>query len=240
MVEGGVQGIPDAETKIDVAYSLRAKTYRGEKQLTLQFQEFRVLKETPIEIQKSKIKILDRRAENMKLDELPYGVLIWAEGADRAKGSNRFDLHPADEFGIYTTPPSLVELRVALEVVNPKIVYLLGISPAVEKTDNFLSRLAGMAKFTINQRTSKTNISEFAAATAQREATIRMGLEWLGAGGHLKVEEENGQLNLAIGDGISNPYLQRELYTAIKGLLKEAEAYRDHFIRAEAELLFKF
>ena len=147
------------------------------------------------------------------MDELPFGTLIWAEGDDKAKGANRFDLYPADEFAIYTTPPSLVELRAALEVVKPKIIYLLGISPAAEKTDEFLSRLAGMAKFALNQRSGKINISELAAATAQREATIRMGLEWLGAGGHLKVEEENGELNLANGDGIANPYLQHELYT---------------------------
>jgi len=232
--------IPDAETKIDVAYSLRANTYRGEKQLTLQFQDFRVVEEKPIEIRKSQIKITDWRAESRKLDEVPPGVLIWAEGLDKSKGANRFELHPADEFAIYTTPPSLLELRAALEVVKPKIIYLLGISPAVEKTDNFLSRLAGMAKFTINQRNGKANISELAAATAQCEATIRIGLEWLGAGDHLKVEEENGELNLAIGDGISNPYLQRELYIAIKGLLEEAAAYRNHFTRADAESLFKF
>ena len=87
-----------------------------------------------------------------------------------------------------------------------------------------------------------------AAAAAQRETTIRLGLEWLGAGGHLKVdtlspskgEEENGELNLANSDGIANPYLQRELYIAVKGLLEETAAYRNYFSRADAESLFKF
>ena len=52
---------------------------------------------------------------------------------------------------------------------------------------------------------------ELATASTQREATIRLGLEWLGAGGHLKVEEENGELNLPNGDGIPNPYLPTQV-----------------------------
>ncbi len=237
---GADEELPDVETKMDVAFSLRSSTYRGEKQLTLQFQDFRAANEKPIEIQKSKIKIIDRRVESRKLDEMPFDVLVWAEGIDKTKGVNRFDLHPADEFAIHTTPPSPAELRAALEVVKPKTIYLLGISPAAEKADEFLSRLAGMAKFTINQRNGKASIKELAVATAQREATIRFGLEWLGAGGHLKVVEENSELNLANADGIPNPYLQRELYSAVKGLLEETAAYRNYFSRADAELLFKF
>ena len=231
--------LPDVETKMDVAFSLRSSTYRGEKQLTLQFQDFRVVEEKPIEIQKSKIKIIDRRGENRTLDEMPVDVLVWAEGTDKNKGVNRFDLHPADEFAVHTTPPSPVELYAALEVVKPKTIYLFGVPPAGEKIDEFLSRLAGMMKFTINQRGGKASIKELAAATAHREATIRLGLEWLRAGGHLKVEEENGELNLANGDDIPNPYLQRELYVAVKGLLEETAAYRNYFSRADAVLLIK-
>ena len=58
--------IPEAETKIDVAYSLRASTYRGQKQLTLQFQELRAVEEKPIEIRKSKLEVRDWRLENVK------------------------------------------------------------------------------------------------------------------------------------------------------------------------------
>jgi single-stranded-DNA-specific exonuclease len=237
---GADEELPDVETKIDVAFSLRSSSYRGEKQLTLQLQDFRVADEKPIEIQKSKIKMIDRRVESRKLDEMPLDVLVWAEGIDKTKGVNRFDLHPADEFAIYTIPPSPVELRAALEVVKPKTIYLFAVSPTAEITDEFLSRLAGMVKFTMNQRRGKVNIKELDAATAQREATIRLGLEWLGAGGHLKVEEENGELDLTNGDGIPNPYLQRELYSAVKGLLEETAAYRNYFSHADAELLFKF
>ena len=97
-----------------------------------------------------------------------------------------------------------------------------------------------MAKFAISQRGGKVNVKELATATAQREATIRIGLGWLAAGGHLKVEEVSEELHLTNGDGIANPYLQRELYTTVKGLLEETAAYRDYFSRAATESIFKF
>ncbi len=237
---GGGEEIPETGTKMDVAYSLRASTYRGQKQLTLQFEELRVAEEKPIEIQKAKFEIRDWRAESKRPKEMPAGALVWAEGSEKTKGKSRFELHQADEFVIYTTPPSPTELRAALETVKPKTIYLFAVDPPMEKADEFLSRLAGMAKYAINQRGGKVNIRELAAATAQREATIRLGLEWLGAGGHVRVRNEADEITLSAGDGIMNPYLQRELYIAVKGLLEETAAYRVHFTRAEAESLFKF
>jgi single-stranded-DNA-specific exonuclease len=237
---GAGEEIPDAESKIDVAYSLRASSYRGQKQITLQFEEFRVVEEKPIEIRKAQLEIRDWRSESGKLESLNAGTLVWAEGMEKAKGKSRFDLYPADEFAIYTAPPSPKELREALEIVKPKTIYLFAVSPVNEKPDEFLSRLAGMAKFAINQRGGKVSVRELAVATAQREATIRLGLEWLAAGGHVKVQNEADEITLSAGDGIANQYLQRELYIAVKGLLEETAAYRNYFSRAEAESLCKF
>ena len=235
---GADEEIPEVNTRIDIAYSLRANTYRGEKQLTLRFQEMRVVEEKPIEVWKPNIQIRDLRNQATTATTVP-STMIWAEGADKSKGVNRFDLHPADEFVIYTSPPSPAELRTALKVVGPKIIYLIGSSPTVEKVDVFLSRLAGMAKFAINQRKGKVSVREFSAATAQREETIRLAVEWLAAGGHIHVEEKNNELVLATGDGTANQYLQQELYTAVKDLLEETAAYRRYFSNANADALFK-
>ena len=100
---------PESGSKFDIAYSLRASTFRGQKQVTIQFEEFRITQEKPIEVRSSKINIQDRRLESAsllaKLQEQVPVLQIWAEGADKAKGKSRFELHPADEFAIYTTPP---------------------------------------------------------------------------------------------------------------------------------------
>jgi hypothetical protein len=174
-----------------------------------------------------------------KLESLKVETLVWAEGADKTKGKSRFELHPADEFAIYTVPPSPTELRSALEIVRPKKVYLFGVSPAPEKPDAFLTRLAGFAKYVINQKGGKVTVGELAVATGQREGAIRLGLEWLAAGGHVSMQREADPILLSPGNGELNQYLQRELYIAVKGILEETAAYRAHFQRAEAERLME-
>jgi single-stranded-DNA-specific exonuclease len=233
--------LPEEGSKFDIAYSVRASTFRGEKQVTLQFEEFRIVEEAPPELKKRAIEIVDYRLQPPELEALQPGTLIWAEGADKARGRNRFDLHPADEFAIYTAPPSPAELRLAIETVRPKKVYLFGIAPAVEKPDAFLTRLAGLTKYAINQKGGKVTVAELAAAMAQREGAVRLGLEWLAAGGHVTIQRDASQdaLQLSAGNGDLNQYLQRELYVAVKGILEETSAYRAHFQRAEAKSLME-
>ncbi len=239
---GAGEELPEEGSKFDIAYSMRASTFRGAKQVTLQFEDFRIVEEAPPELRKPKIEIVDYRLESAtslsKIEEHP-AIQIWAEGADKAKGRSRFELQLADEFAIYTTPPSPTELQAALEKVRPKTIYLIGISPTPEKADAFLSRLAGLAKYAINQKAGKVTVGELAVATGQREGTIRLGLEWLAAGGHISIRRDDETVRLSAGNGESNQYLQRELYLAVKGILEETEAYRAHFQRAEAERLIK-
>jgi hypothetical protein len=110
---------------------------------------------------------------------------------------------------------------------------LFGVSPAPEKPDAFLTRLAGLAKYVINQKGGKVTVGELAVVTGQREGAIRLGLEWLVAGGHVSIQREDETVVLSPGNGESNQYLQRELYIAVKGILEETTAYRAHFQRAE-------
>jgi single-stranded-DNA-specific exonuclease len=242
---GAGEVLPEEGSKFDIAYSMRASSFRGAKQVTLQFEDYRIVEEVPPELRKHKIEIIDYRLESAgslaKIQELAPALQIWAEGPDRAKGRSRFELALADELAIYTTPPSPNELQAALETVRPKKVYLFGVSPASEKADGFLARLAGLAKYVINQKGGKVTAGELAVVTGQREGTIRLGLEWLAAGGHISIQRDASQesLFLSAGTGESNQYLQRELYLAIKGILEETEAYRAHFQRADAESLME-
>jgi single-stranded-DNA-specific exonuclease len=234
---GAGEELPESGTKFDIAYSLRASTFRGEKQLNLQFEEFRVVEEKPVEIQKPRLEVRDMRLQPSLLNLQP-STLIWAEGADRAAGVPRFELHQADEFSIYTTPPSPADLRKALEIVKPKTVYVFGVSPAEEKTDEFLSHLAGLCKYVLNQRRGQVNVQELASAMAARESAVRIGLEWLAAGGHLAVSGEGEAVVLSKANGEADQFLQRELYVAVKGILEETAAYREHFRSADTNSLF--
>ena len=245
---GAGETLPEEGSKFDIAYSLRASTFRGSKQVTLQFEEYRIVEEVPPELRKHKIEIVDYRLKSDDataslglIQEQAPGLQVWAEGPDKAKGRSRFELGLADELAIYTTPPSPTELHAALETVRPKKVYLFGVSPSAEKADSFLARLAGLAKYVINQKGGKVTAGELAVVTGQREGTIRLGLEWLAAGAHISIQRDSSKesLFLSAGNGESNQYLQRELYLAVKGILEETEAYRAHFQRADAESLME-
>lgn len=225
---GAGEELPPTDTKFDIAYTLRGTSFRGQKQVTLQFKEFRVAEETRVEVRETKLDIRDMRLQNALLNLQP-STLIWAEGPDRAAGVNRLDLTQADELTIYTTPPSPAELRKALEIVKPKTVYVFGIAPSEQKPDEFLTYLAGLCKFVLNQRHGKTTISELAAASAAREGAIQIGLEWLAAGGQLTVSIEDDAVLLSKETQEKNPYLQGELFIALRGILNETLAYRNYF-----------
>ena len=233
---GAGEDLPEDGSKFDIAFSLRASTFRGQKQVSLTFEEFRVTEEKPVEIQRPKLDIRDMRIQPSLLNLQP-STLIWAEGPDKSVGVPRYELHRADELSIYTTPPSPVELRQAVAIVKPKTIYVFGISPEEEKPDEFLSHLAGLCKFVINQRRGKTTSQELASAMAARESAVQIGLEWLAAGGHVSIVPEEETLILSKGNGEANQYLQKELYIAVRGILEETAAYRTHFAKAEIKNL---
>jgi single-stranded-DNA-specific exonuclease len=240
---GAGEELPEEGSVFDIAYSLRASSFHGEKQVSLQFEEFRIVQEAPPDLRKRLVDIVDYRMEPgislEKLQEQSPALQIWAEGPDKAKGKTRYELQPAEELVIYSTPPSSKDVRAALDLARPRKVYLFAVSPSDEKTDAFLARLSGLAKFVMNQRAGRVTAQELAGASGQRESAVQIGLEWLAAGGHVSLQKEDGTYLLARGRGETNQYLQKELYIAIRGVLEETAAYRAHFKRASVETLFE-
>ncbi|HAV76357.1 MAG TPA: single-stranded-DNA-specific exonuclease RecJ, partial [Anaerolineae bacterium] len=128
---GAGEALPESGVTFDIAYSIRASTFRGEKQISVQFEEFRIAEGMRIDVIQPKLEIIDFRNQLSPYDLQP-STLIWAEGGDKAKGRSRYDLQPTDELAIYTTPPSPSELRTVLEIVKPNKVFVIGNSPDPE------------------------------------------------------------------------------------------------------------
>ncbi len=233
---GAGEELPEEGHRFDIAYSLRASAFRGERQLSLQLIEYRLSEAMPVEVRARRVEVADWR---LHAGPLPPGAEVFAEGEHKQKvdGRDRYNLAPSNELVVYTTPPGPAEWRMILEAVKPQKVYLLANSPLAEKADEFLTRLGGLAKFALNRRGGRVSLAELAAASAQREICVRLGLAWLEAGGHLRVQEEDSGLILGAGDGQAEPYLKSELYTAIRGLLAETAAYRAYFRRADKEAI---
>jgi single-stranded-DNA-specific exonuclease len=239
---------PLPEGRFDLAYVVRASNYRGQRDVQVEWVDARPIEEPrPDGFPKTRqvSEIVDYRREpspRQVLERLraQEDVQIWSEAEARSEvaGQDRYELKSSKVLIIWTTPPGPAEWRTVLEKVAPETVYLFGIDPGLDHAEAFLRRLAGLTRYALNSHQGRANVSTLAAATAQREATVRQGIAWLAARGHLVVlSEEGDEIQLAEGDQVVDPKGFQKPLGSLKALLKETAAYRAHFARADKETL---
>jgi hypothetical protein len=164
-------------------------------------------------------------------------VLVWSEGETPVEGQSRYGLVPSRSLAIWTAPPGSRELRAALARVSPTIVYLFAVDPGLDRPESFLTHLARLARRAITKKSGVVELAVLAAATAQREETVRTGLDWLEARGHVTVVEGRGDtIRLAPSEGSTIDGLSK-IVERLQALLEETGAYRAHVARADANAL---
>lgn len=232
---GAGEDIPDLGSRIDLAFTIRANTYRGQRQFSLQLQDLRAADDsTPaVRSRAPKFTVEDLRLQTFHAG-MEQGAMVWAEGKESALGRSRYDLERSDVLVILTVPPSPHELRQALESVSPKVVRIFSGGAVEEKPEEFLNRLAGLCKYALNHYQGQASLKKFSAALAARESAVQLGLEWLAAGGQLNLEWQEDAILLSAEKREKNPYLQSELFLALKGTLAESLAFRKFFITTSA------
>jgi single-stranded-DNA-specific exonuclease len=229
----------------DLAYSIRASDWRGSRQVQMEFVDFHVIETPAVEIKRNKPAIVDCRNVKNPLTLLPsfhnqLSTLVWAEADAKIEvsGKDRNELERAENLVIWTIPPSPRELGVALEIVKPHIVTLVGAHPFLEVTDTFMARLTGLLKYAITHHEGKTTYAWLAAATAQRRITVEQGLNWLVSSGKITlVHQEDDQLWVAPGKTINDLGGAARLRMEVQALLAETSAYRAYFKRADRDTL---
>ena len=242
--QGG--GSPRPEGPFDLAYTLSASNYRGQPQVQMEWLHARpVERQKPIEIQSPgrTYQIEDLRdatdPEKALNDVMQrHEAVVWAEGSEaRDKGSGRHQLSPAAELVIFTSPPGPAELAAALSTVHPEKVTLLASLPFDDTPETFLRRLAGLTAFAIHRREGRTDLASLAAATAQRETTVRAGLDWLAARGDITCQFSGAnQVQIASG-GEADTAAGLAAMRRVVILLDETVAYRAYYRRADANWL---
>jgi hypothetical protein len=246
-------GWPLPGSSFDLAYTVRASTYRGLRDVQVTWLEARQPEIQPIELSTRSLafEVIDYRHQDhpwQRLEglQVEQGLQIWSEAdALHIPGSrDRYTLQPCRFLAIWTTPPSRAELQTALARTSPQIVYLFGIDPPTAQLAVFLKHLVGLVKYTINSKAGRTTLPALAAATAQRLAAVQLGLAWLQVSGDLVItppggsEQANAELWLQSGDP-SKAHAEEaaQILTRLKAILDETSAYRAYFARAEAESL---
>lgn len=249
-------GLSLPQGRFDLAYVVRASDYRGQRAVQVEWIDARPV-EMPAAVlhpPRPAVEVVDHRGvpdprsllEQLRARE---DLWVWGEAEARAEvaGLDRYQLISTSSGAnglasprilvIWTAPPGRAELRAVLEAVSPEKVCLFGIDPGLDRPDEFLRRLAGLSKRALKADGGRVSVSTLAAATAQRESTVRAGLAWLAARGHVVMLGEDGdEVCLGVGDQTVDADLPR-VTAQLNALLEETAAYRAYFARAGVESL---
>lgn len=231
--------------KFDLAYTVRSSDWRGNRQVQMEFLDFRVIETAPVEIENKKLELIDYRNITHPLTLLQKfqnqaSTLIWAEAEAKKEtgGKNRNEMERADNLVIWTIPPSSEELQVALDTIKPIVVTLVCAHPSLEGADAFITHLTGLLKYVISHHSGKVTYAELVAETAQRRITVEQGLNWLESSGKISLAHLNfDQLMVSPGKNISNPESATKIWLEIQVLLAETAAFRAHFKHADKNTL---
>jgi single-stranded-DNA-specific exonuclease len=164
------------------------------------------------------------------LEEYP-DALVFAEGDDRKrlKAKGRHELSAAETLVVWSTPPERRVYEAVLDAVKPKRVVLFAQDPGEDSLEAFLTRLAGLLKFVLNQRGGQVSFAELGAACGQGEAAMRAGFEYLKASGQVTGECDSDGIRLQQGKAPVDESARAEWLSQLSYLLKESQAYRAYF-----------
>lgn len=238
-------GWPLPEGRFDLAYAVRAVTFRGQREVQVEWVDFRPIELPPGSAPKSEDTIvLDYRHIPHPLGVLKQilvqeEVMVWAEGeaVKKLAGENvhaldRLNLSIAQVLAIWTTPPGRSELLAVLETVKPARVIVFAISPESDFPDKFINRLAGLVKYSLYAYQGRLNLEKLAAATAQRVTVVRKGIDWLAGKGFIRITGEEAGIVLIEESESSKVNVETSsLSRELSRLLEEVRAYRDYFSR---------
>ncbi|MBN1877574.1 MAG: single-stranded-DNA-specific exonuclease RecJ [Anaerolineae bacterium] len=243
---------PLPSSPFDLAYSARINTYREQRELQLVWEHARegVTSPAGVALEPSLLEIIDYRFEPdpqpLLKSLLADGVQIWAEGESEAQspGIARDKLSPGATLVIWTLPPSPAVTATVLAQVNPERIYLFSTMPSIDREsqgrrhfEGFIKHLAGRVKYALHQQQGQFSVLAVAGAMAHLESTVRKGLDWLVAKGHVCLLRDIGDVvYLDVGSGV--PVADAVAIAGeLQDLLAETLAYRLYFARAPVSAL---
>ncbi len=234
------------ENIFDLAYTVRASTYRGQRDVQIEWLDYRAADSLKISSSSEKrlVEVIDMRESTEPGDELIHiqdneQVVVWGEAISRSGKPfyDRFSLNTSDILAIWTIPPGFDQLREVLLKVKPVKIYLFGINPGMDEPEPFLRRLMGLLKYRIKSKSGITSFSTLAAATAQKISTIMIALEWLEVHGHIRVLSiDSDAIRMEAGTKI-NSTVAGTSSARLNAVLAESAAFRRYYLKANKNRL---
>lgn len=243
---------PLPEGRFDLACVVRASNFRGQRSVQVEWIDARPIESEEITLRRT-LTVVDQRGvghplpvlQGLLAEEQPGGeAVIWAEAEARDRlaaagiaACDRTQLSAARTLILWSTPAGRAELDAALEAVHPGSIILFGVDPADDRPEGFLKRLAGLVKYTLDKLDGTTSLPRLAGAVAQREITVRLGLQWLEQRSMVRITWlAEGGLQLSAGEP-GDAEKAKGLLSKIEALVAETAAFRRFFQMAEKDNL---
>jgi hypothetical protein len=237
------------ETSFDLAYAVRSSNYRGQRGVQIEWVDYRLVESQKISIstEKHPIEVIDFRKEFEPINKLAQiqeteQLIIWGEACPPSTIScqDRYTISPSDTLAILTIPPGYNELQEVLRKVKPDKVYLFGINPGMDDPEAFLRRLLGLLKYQIKSSNGVTSLSSLAAAAAQKNSTIKIGLEWLEAHSHIHIVSIDGDVVRVEVSTITSKKVGNTSPSPLNSSLTESAAFRRYYLNADKDRLILY
>lgn len=237
--------LPLPEGVFDLAYTPRASTYQGKKQLQFEWVDARPAVADASFPVRTRLQVDDLRGQDRAASLADFAndpdAVIWGE-AGRVEGVQMLDrtsLHPAATLVIAFTPPGADEIRAAMQKVKPRRVVLLQGSSGLDDLHSFLRILMAKIKPVLDAPEAGLTLEELAAACAQRVGVVQLALETLASAGSLSyTRRDDGRIRFSMGSGspaASAAMIEKQLRPA----LDEVRAFQRSFSSAPVEDLLR-
>ncbi len=237
---------PLPEGRFDLACTIRASNFRGQREIQMEWLSYRQLEEAAktAKFNREKIEVFDFR-NNADAESILYQAMqnepveIWQEGEaiSGLPGHARARLQPAPTLAIWTIPPGRRELEDAIQQVQPKRIMIFAHHPGSDEPQAFLVRLAGLIRHAVTTYQGKINLQDLCAATGQREITLITGIRWLAAKGYIRIENQSDHLFQVAEGGVPDTALRTAIEKDLLVLLQETAAFRGYYLRASTDSL---
>jgi single-stranded-DNA-specific exonuclease len=237
---------PGPQGVFDLVYIPRINDYRGAPTLQLEWVDSRPTPGIEIEIV-TPAEVIDLRSRAEPLNAVPPEALIWAEALsdeelpfDKERLVDRFKSRACKDLVIWTAPPGQKELVQMIELSGARRFYVVGRHLPSVTAEGFLKRLGGLAKYAHTYYPDGVSLRQLARATAQREVTVRRGLEWLAVRGQITLEWVDSEYIRINTGGEHDEMAVDEIQDSLRALLEETKAFRAHFTKTtELDSLFR-
>jgi single-stranded-DNA-specific exonuclease len=232
--------------KFDLAYHVRASNFRGQRELQIEWIDTRQVTE-PVALSPVKnqaVQIIDHRQETSPVALLQglqeiEDLGVWREASTDSAiiGYDRLSIAPREKLVIWTTPPSKIVLEHVLQVVKPEVIYLFANDPGMDRPKDFLKRLLGLVKYSINHDNGSLDIQVLAAATAHQNRTVQIGINWLEGHGYIQILDTKPNV-YKVREGERDKDRNSEQITDdLRDTLAEAAAFRGYYRKTDLENL---